>query len=250
MCRRPVALIALLSFVLLAGCKVDASLTIAVHNDGSGTVGIKVALDADAVQNAEAGGGKLEDRVRLGDLQAAGWKVSPWKRAPDGSAALSLRKSFAKASEVAGLVAELNGKNGPLRGVKLERDRNLLFTRYKLDGVADLSQLTAGIAADPELAAQLSGQRVDLTKIDQQLSQEIRNAFHLRITLALPGGPKEFTVQPGKKVSLSTSTTQVDATRALLLLAAIVLGTIGIVVFVRGEVRGARRRRRSPRRAE
>jgi hypothetical protein len=227
--------------LLLAGCKVDTTVTIAVRDNGSGFVRVDVALDAEAVQNAEAGGGKLEDRVRLGDLEAAGWKVSPWKRAHDGGAALSLRKSFTDNADVKRIFEELNGKNGPVRGIALERDRNLVFTRYKLTGVADLSQVTAGIAADPELAAQLSAQRVDLTKIDQQLTQEIRDAFHLRIRLDLPGGDKVLTPEPGKQLSLSLTTTQVDTSRALLLLAAVVLGALGIVVFVRGELRRRRR---------
>ena len=228
--------------LVLAGCKINTTVTIAVRDNGSGFVRVDVALDAEAVQNAEAGGGKLEDRVRVGDLQPAGWKVSRWKREPDGSATLSLRKDFADTGDVRRVFEELNGKDGPVRGVTLERDHNLIFTRYKLTGVADLSQVTAGIAADPELAAQLTGQRVDLTKIDQQLSQEIRDAFHLRIRLDLPGGSKEFAPEPGKKVSLSTSTTQVDTTRALLLLAAVALGMLAIVVFVRGELRRRRRR--------
>jgi hypothetical protein len=240
--RRVVVLVVVVVCLLLAGCKVDTTVTIAVRDNGSGFVRINVALDAEAVQNAEAGGGKLEDRVRLGDLKAAGWEVSPWKRTPDGSAALSLRKNFADTGDVKPIFQELNGKNGPLRGVTLERDHNIVFTRYKLTGVADLSQVTAGIAADPELAAQLSGQRVDLTKIDQQLTQEIHDAFHVRIRIDLPGGAKTLTPEPGKQVSLSTSTTQVDTTRALLLLAAVVLGMLGIVVFVRGELRRRRRR--------
>src|ERR687898_3547397 len=92
--------------VLLAGCKVDTTLTIDVHDDGSGSVRVRVALDADAVQNAQAGGGMLEDRVRLGDLQAAGWTVTPWRRARDGSATVSLRKGFANAGGLPGGVAQ------------------------------------------------------------------------------------------------------------------------------------------------
>jgi hypothetical protein len=237
---RRLSLIVFAACLLLAGCKVDTTVTIAVNDDGSGFVGVGVALDAEAVQNAEAGGGKLEERVRLGDLEAAGWKVSPWTREQDGGATLSLRKGFSEAGDVAGIFEELNGKDGPLRGVALERDRNVVFTRYKLTGEADLSQLTSGVAADPEVAAQLTGQRVDLTLIDQQLSQELRDAFRLRIRLDLPGGDKELTLEPGKKVSLSSSTTQFDWMRLLLLLAAIVLGVLGITVLVRGEVRRRR----------
>lgn len=238
---RRLLLVVVLACLLLAGCKVDTTVTVAVNDDGSGSVRIKVVLDAEAVQNAEAGGGRLEDRVRLGDLQSAGWKVSPWTRAPDGSASLTLRKSFADASQVAGIFAEVNGTNGPLRGVALERDHNLLFTTYNVRGDADLSQLTAGAASDPEVAAQLTGQRVDLGQVDQQLTQEIRDAFRLRVRLELPGGTKEIVPQPGKNVSLSASTTHVDFGRALLLLAAVVLGVLGIVVLVRGEL--LRRRR-------
>ena len=236
-------LVVVVACVLLAGCKVDTTLTIDVHDDGSGSVRVRVALDADAVQNAQAGGGMLEDRVRLGDLQAAGWTVSPWRRAPDGSATVSLRKSFANAGDLAGVVAELSGKDGPLQGVTLERNRGFLSTEYKIKGDADLSRLTAGIADDPEVVAQLTGQRVDVAQIDQRLAQQINDAFRLRIRFLFPGGDvTEVKPEPGKKVSLATSTSQFDTTRALLLAGAVALGVLGIVLLVRGERRSRRRR--------
>src|SRR5262245_7677671 len=203
--RRIILAVAVCALVL-AGCKVDTTLTIDVHDDGGGTVRVRVALDAQAVQNAEAGGGKLEDRVRLGDLQAAGWTVSPWRRPRDGGATVTVRKDFANASELANVVAELNGSSGPLRDVKLERHRGLLSTDYKVGGTADLSQLTAGVAADPDLVAQLTAQRVDVAQTEQRLAQQINDAFHLRVRLVLPGGTKEIDPKPGKKVSLTTST--------------------------------------------
>jgi hypothetical protein len=240
-----VALIALAACVLLAGCKVDTTLTIDVDDDGSGTVRVRVALDADAVQNAQAGGGMLEDRLRLGDLQAAGWTVSPWRRDPDGSASISLRKGFANADELARVVGELNGDTGPLRGIRLDRDQGLLFTDYKVSGDADLSQLTADVANDPELVAQLTAQRVDIAQIDQRLTQQINDAFRLRIRLVFPGGEvQEVRPEPGKKVSLAASSSQLDTTRALFLAGAVGLGVLGIVVLVGGELR---RRHRRPR---
>jgi hypothetical protein len=230
-----------LACVLLGGCKADALVTIAVHDDGSGVVRVRVALDADAVQNADAGGGKLEDRVRLGDLRAAGWTVSTWKRGRDGGASLTVQKHFANAGDLAAVFSELNGKDGPVRGVHLERSRGLLSTDYKLRGTADLSRVTAAVASDPDLVAQLTGQRVDLGQIDQHLSQQLRDAFHLRIRLLLPDGTaKDFAPAPGKKVSLDTSISQLDTTRVLLLAAAVVLGALGIFVFVRGERRSRR----------
>jgi hypothetical protein len=238
-------LVVVVACVLLAGCKVDTTLTIDVHDDGSGSVRVRVALDADAVQNAQAGGGMLEDRVRLGDLRAAGWTVTPWRRAPDGSATVSLRKDFGNAGDLPGVVAELSGKDGPLPGVALERNRGFLSTEYKITGDADLSRLTAGIADDPEVVAQLTGQRVDLAQIDQRLAQQINDAFRLRIRFVFPGGDvTEVQPKPGKKVSLATSTSQFDTTRALLLAGAVVLGALGVVLLLRGELR----RRRQPRR--
>jgi hypothetical protein len=60
-----------------------------------------------------------------------------------------------------------------------------------------------------------------------------------------PGGDvAQVEPKPGKKVSLATSTAQFDTTRALLLAGAVVLGVLGVVVFIRGEVRRRRRRRR------
>src|ERR1700730_6997062 len=169
---RRLLLVVVAACLLLAGCKVDTTLTIDVHDNGGGSVRIRVALDADAVQNAQAGGGRLEDRVRRGDLQAAGGALSPWRRAPDGSATVSLRKDFANAGELAGVVSELSGKDGPLRGVSLERSRGLLSTDYKVKGEADLSRLTAGVANDPDVVAQLTGQRVDGAQSDQWLAPE------------------------------------------------------------------------------
>jgi uncharacterized protein YcfL len=238
-------LVVVVACLLLAGCKVATSLTINVHDDGSGSVRVRVALDADAVQNAQAGGGMLEDRVRLGDLQAAGWTVTPWRRAPDRSATVSLRKNFANAGDLAGVIAELSGKDGPLRRVTLERNRGFLSTEYKVTGAADLSKLTAGIADDPEVVAQLTGQRVDVAQIDQRLAQQINDAFRLRIRFVFPGGDvTEVRPEPGKNVSLATSTSQFDTTRALLLAGAVVLGALGVVLLVRGELRRRRQGRR------
>ncbi len=126
----------------------------------------------------------------------------------------------------------------------LERSRGFLSTEYKIKGDADLSRLTAGIADDPEVVAQLTGQRADLAQIDQRLAQQINDAFRLRIRFVFPGGDvTEVKPEPGKKVSLATSTSQFDTTRALLLASAVALGVLGVVLLVRGERRTRRRRR-------
>ena len=96
---RPV-LAALLLAVLFAGCKVDTTVNVVVKENGSGEVRVRAVLDAAAVAAAESNGGKLDDRVRLGDLTSAGWKVASWARALDGTATLLLVKPFVNVSHV------------------------------------------------------------------------------------------------------------------------------------------------------
>src|SRR5437867_2063405 len=101
------------------------------------------------------------------------------------------------------------------------------------------------VAPDPEVVARLTGRRVDVGQIGQRLAQQINKAFRRRIRFVFPGGQvTQVEPKPGKKVSLATTTTQFDTTRALLLGGAVVLGALGVVVFVRGEVRRRRQRRR------
>ena len=98
-------------------------MSIKVRDDGSGVVTVMAVLDPDAVRAAEAGGGKLEDRVRLADLTKAGWTVQPWARAADGSAQIVLSKRFTSPDQVAGIMREVSGTTGPLRDVSVTRDR-------------------------------------------------------------------------------------------------------------------------------
>ncbi|HUF84309.1 MAG TPA: hypothetical protein VMQ81_06915 [Acidimicrobiia bacterium] len=234
--------------LVLAGCKVETTVAIDVREDGSGTVTVRVALDADAVSEGEAGGATLENRVRLGDLEVAGWDSSGWRRHEDGSARLRIAKEFADASDLAGVIAELNGEHGPLRKVSLTRDEGAIFDRYRLKGVADLSALATGVITDPELVASLTAQQVDLTALDQRLLDQIRDSFRLRIEVGLPGASRTFTPEPGGKVEINTSSSRFDPGRSVLIAGAVLFGTLALFVYLRGRQldRRRRRRRRAP----
>jgi hypothetical protein len=239
----PVLLVCALA---LAGCKVETTVAIDVREDGSGTVTVRVALDADAVAEAEAGGATLEDRVRIGDLEDAGWDVSAWRRRDDGSARLRIAKEFADASDLAGVIAELNGEHGPLRRVTLKRDEGLIFDEYRLEGIADLSALATGVIADPELVAALTAQQVDLTALDQRLLAQIQESFRLRIDVGLPGQTRTFTPKPGEKVEIATSSSHFDPSRQLLVAGAVLFGGVALFVYLRGRRRDRHRSRRPP----
>lgn len=246
--RRPMRRLLALSVcvVALAGCKVDTTVTIDVRDDGSGTVAVRVVLDADAVEEAEAGDATLEDRVRLDDLEAAGWASTGWRRRDDGGARLRIAKDFAEPADLAGVITELNGPAGPLRDVSLSVDEGFVFDEYRLRGEADLAQLRTGVLDDPEVVAALTAEQVDLTALDLTLLDRLQRSFRLHVAVALPGQTATFTPEPGETVTLSTSSRQLDPGRPLLAAGAVGFAVLALAIFLRGrrvDRRRARRRR-------
>ena len=238
-------LVALVLVVLAAGCKVDTTVSIRVRDDGSGVVQVTAVLDSDAVQAAEAGGGKLEDRVRLADLSAAGWKLAPWTRASNGSARLRLSKPFDTPAQVHDIVGEISGSVGPLRDVTVQRDRGLLSTKYDVKGSLDLADIGTGLTSDADLVARLSDQKVDVNALDQALLAEVRDSLSLRVRVQLPGQATSQTVgRAGKQVPIATSASVLDTKRLALIAAAIVLVVLAVLVLVWP---GGRRRSRAER---
>ena len=234
----------------MAGCKVDSTVTVRVKQDGSGVVSVRVVLDPDAVSAAEADGGKLEERVRLSDLSAAGWTVGAWQRRPGGSATLVLSKPFTNVSQVAGIVHELNGADGPLRDVRAARDDGTFSTDYSVRGTVDLKALSTGVQSDQQLVQALTAQHVDVHAIDQQLLTDVQHSFALRFVVELPGG-KRVTIAPAagtvKPVDVSSSVRNDD--RVLYAIAAGGFALLAVVVMLNGRrVKRRRRRRRAARR--
>lgn len=236
--------------VLLAGCKVGSTVTVAVRADGSGSVSVHVVLDADAVSAAEADGGKLEDRIRLSDLTAAGWTVGSWQRRPDGSAALSLSKPFSRVSQVGGIVRDLSGADGPLRGFRATRDDGTFSTGYSVHGTVDLENLSTGVQSDRQLVQSLTAQHVDLGAIDRQLLTDLQRSLALRVVVELPGG-KRVIVAPavGTARSVDASSSVRNDDRVLYAIAAGGFVLLATVVMLNGRrVKRRRRRRRAARR--
>jgi hypothetical protein len=234
----------------LSGCKVDSTVTVHVEPNGSGVVSVHVALDPDAVAAAEADGGKLEERVRLGDLTGAGWKVGAWQRAADGSATLDLSKPFTKVSQVAGIVRELNGADGPLKDVRATRDDGTFSTGYSVDGTVDLKNLATGVQSDQQLVQSLAAQHVDVNAIDRQLLADVQHSFALRLVVELPGGQRVVVAPaPGTARPVAVSSSVRNDDRVLYAIAAAGFVLLAVVVMLNGRrVKRRRRRRRAARR--
>jgi hypothetical protein len=217
--------------------------SIRVHRDGSGVVMVVAVLDPEAVRAAESGGGKLEERVRLGDLGSAGWKVGGWVRAADGSARIVLRKSFQAPAQVAGIMHEISGTTGPLRDVTVVRDHGLFSTHYEVKGSLDLAQLQTGLAADPEVVASLTNQKVDVAAVDQSLLAQVRDSLAVTVDVHLPGGETKVVGTAGKATPIDASTSVLDAERIALVLVATLLVVAAVLLLVWPGRRSRGRRR-------
>ncbi len=229
--------------VVLSACKVDGSVTVRVRDDGSGVVVARVALDHAAVTAAEVGGAKLEDSVRLGDLTAAGWRSSGWRRSPGGGATLTVSKGFARAQDARGVVAELNGADGPLRGVRVTRSSSTFTTSWGFSGVGDLKDVKTGIAADPDLLGRLTAQRVDVGALDARLQLQALATLRLHVTADLPhASPREFPVRAGITTVMHTGSSQTAVARVAALLLGLAVGVVAVLLLLAGELRSRRRR--------
>jgi len=228
--------------LLAAACKVDTTVTVTMHDDGSGVVSVTAVLDPDAVKAVESGGGKLEDRVRLGDLAKAGWTVQPWARATDGSAQITLTKPFASPEQATAILKEINGTAGPLRDVAVSRDAGTFSTSYSTTGTIDLKDLQTGLTSDPGVVGSLLAQSVDAGAVDKSLLADLRDSFGLTVKVVLPGGTTVVKGTSGRVTPVDASTSVLDTTRVILVTVAVVLVLLAIAVLLWP---GRRRRRRA-----
>lgn len=241
--RRLLVLAALVA--LLAACKADATVTVRMHEDGSGVVAVRVVLDADAVRAAEVGGGTLADRVRLGDLTAAGWTVTPWRKTAKGGATLTVAKRFARPGQVGPIVREVNGVHGPLRGFGAARETSTFATTWSVRGAVDLRRLDLGVADDEQLVANLGNERVDVAGIEARILASARTGLRVRARAELPDGTtRTVGATPGRRAVLVASADDTDLGRVALVILGVAVGVLAVVLLVIGEARTRRRRSR------
>jgi hypothetical protein len=232
--------------LVCAGCKVDATTTIALESDGSGTVGVRVRLDPEAVQVVERGGGTLEDRIVLDDLRDNGWRLASWERAANGSATLRLSHRFRDGNELSQVLAEMGGPNGVLRDARVIRTRNWLQKRDGVTLVVDLGALKSGVRDDEELANRLRAAGVDVDAVDFILAQQLRQAFSMRMTLAVPSGKRRtFTINEGERQTVNYSSSKFQTNRFALLLIGIMLVFLSLLLYLSASISARRRRSRA-----
>jgi hypothetical protein len=186
---------AVLLALVATACEVRTTVTVDVENDGSGSVEVAAGLDADALSrlpdlddDGTSGSADLVALLRVDDLAAAGWTVSPPEEAADGTTWLRVTRRFGTPEEADRILADVTGPDGPLRDLHVTRRESFGRSRFGFSGTADLS---GGIEAfgDAGLAAALDGEPLgeDAAVIEARIGQPLADTFTVGVTAHLPG---------------------------------------------------------------
>jgi hypothetical protein len=213
------------AFVLLGGCRVDATVEARVHEAG-GTVTARFVLDREAVALL---GGAVGEGAQTSDLSQAGWEISPVRPTADGGGRVEVSKAFHRPQDFGVVMGELAGPSGPLQAFGLERRRSFTKATFRLRGTADLGPGAAavtGFANAPDLKARLRDAGVDPGRVEELLTGRAADGFHFRLEVALPGKTQSFEVRPGAPRTVDVSSSVSDRARPVLLGLAVVSGLL------------------------
>ncbi len=142
--RRALIVIAVM---LLSACRVDTTIDVSMHSDGSGEIKLTAVADADVVAKAPG----LAEDLRFDDATAAGWTVTGPTEASGGGLQVVLTHDFANPEEATALLQSINGSGGPLHNVVLGRTISDSGTTITMTGSLRIDGLAA--FADPEVLA-------------------------------------------------------------------------------------------------
>ncbi|HEY8058130.1 MAG TPA: hypothetical protein VID94_05230 [Acidimicrobiales bacterium] len=175
---RRLALVAAL--VLLAGCRLDLDVGVNMAQDGSGTVTVTATADAELLAKAPTA---VQD-LRLDDARAAGWTVTGPTTTDTGGAQVVLTKPFGTPEQATAILAEINGPNGPLRGLTLTQGRE--FAKVTTDLAGEV-RLDGGLAAFADDALVQVAGKVPLADQIAASGVPLDQALGLTLTVDVPG---------------------------------------------------------------
>ncbi|MEP7046002.1 MAG: hypothetical protein ABI949_04950 [Ilumatobacteraceae bacterium] len=134
-----------IAVMLLAACRVDATVEVAMRADGSGKITVTAIADKEVVDKAPG----LAEDLRFDDAETAGWAVTTPVVTGDGGLKVELTHPFATPEEGTALLRSINGSGGPLHDVVLARSIDDSGTTVSLDGSLRIDGLAA--FADPDV---------------------------------------------------------------------------------------------------
>ncbi|MEO1065505.1 MAG: hypothetical protein AAFZ07_29160 [Actinomycetota bacterium] len=143
-------LLAAALLLVLAGCRAELTVDVAVEADGSGTVTVTLDVDADAVAEVP----ELAGGLRADDLTAAGWTLE--RPQVDSGARLVATKPFGSPEALAAVLAEIDGPDGVIAGSSLVVEQGVDQRRYVASVQVDPDRELVDLS-DDEVAALLDG---------------------------------------------------------------------------------------------
>lgn len=224
----------------LVACQTTAEVGVAVAEDGSGTVGVAVLVDAEA---ASLIGGA--DGLVLTDLEGTGWDLSGPEVTDDGGLAISATHDFAGETELASVLDALAGP-GVFTDVAIDIEETFGSTAWS--AAMDVS-VTGDPAqfSDEELTAVLGG--LPLGRTPEELAEAgatVPGAATMAVELSLFGEDSdaaELDLTSGEPSAASLSVAHSESQALVYVLAA--LAAVLLVAAVLFGVLALRGRRRS-----
>jgi hypothetical protein len=226
-------LLAVAAALLLTACRVDTTVGIDLHRDGSGRVRVHVAFDEDARRRVPV------SSIRLDDLQGAGWRVSR------DAASITIDKPFARAADLGPTLRELTGSGTLLGNVSARRTTGFFRTGYSMRVDIDLRPLAVGVLNDPDLQARLRLVGIDPAALELKLDAPVRPAVAVQLVVALPGGGvRTWAVPAGNHVEARATSSVPNGARVAWMFAAIALAGLALVLLAASWLLPGRRPRR------
>lgn len=181
----------LLCAVVLAGCRLDAAVSLVVDRDGAGSLALRLVADQELVARADAAG--VDPFAPLRELQVPGWSVADGDR-DDGGREVTLRARFDDPDELAALSADL--------AAALDAPEARLLEPFAVELTSDTVAVSGGAGLVPtDVVAELG-----LTP-DAAVAA-LADSVDYRVRVSLPG---EVLEAPGGRVEEREVTWQVPA---------------------------------------
>ena len=173
--------------VALSACQATVRVGVDTRADGGGTVTVMAQLDREAAAAVP----NMAQQLRTSDLGRAGWTVVGPEPAAGagGGVVVTASKPFRNAAEATAVVAEVSGKTGPFRDLKITQKKSLWETRTAFAGAVDL---TCGLQCfgDPQLQQALGGSPdlgIDPAKLQANTGVILDRVFKFEVAVRMPG---------------------------------------------------------------
>lgn len=124
--------------LVMAGCRVDATVDVEVTDDGSGTVSVEAVFDEAASQTLGGADG-IAEQLFVSDLAAAGWAITRPEVGPDGATRIVASKDVPDRDQFQTVLDEIAGP-GVFRNVAIETTDAFAEHRQSLSFDIDLGR--------------------------------------------------------------------------------------------------------------